>query len=108
LASVHGFSVRLGGHDAIGVLSGAWQLAGCVRLKSPAAIRRAALLRPAAGVGRSAGPPCSQVVRANGRPSDVSTRGAVIELVKPVKMAATMTSRLAVEVGASKRGWHKH
>jgi len=43
---------------------GAWQFAGCFPLESSAAIRRAALLRPAAGLGRgSAGPPLGRLLR---------------------------------------------
>src|SRR5262245_13211326 len=40
----------------------AWQLAGCYRLKSSAAIRRAALLRPAAGLGHRFAGPLSSLV----------------------------------------------
>src|SRR5262249_8054813 len=41
-----------------------WQLAGCVPLEPSAAIRRAALLRPAAGLGRlSASPQLGRLLR---------------------------------------------
>jgi len=43
---------------------GAWRLAGCFLLESSAAIRRAALLRPAAGLGlRYADAPVDRLLR---------------------------------------------
>src|SRR5262245_2675488 len=54
---------------------GAWQLAGCFPLEPSAAIQRAALVRPAAGLGRSARPLLGRLLRWASFPAILGNRG---------------------------------
>src|SRR5262249_40667158 len=77
LTAVRGFPFRLGGygcHRSFPWVLGSSSVA--YPLECPAAIRRAALLRPAAGLGRrSAGPPLGRLLRWASFPAVLANRG---------------------------------
>src|SRR5262245_55280499 len=84
---------------------GAWQLAGCYPVESPAAIRRAALIRPAAGLGGCfAGPPASLGVFSSS-PSKLRAVRCVVSVWPRLALWARPWQRCRI---TGRRGRHQH